>query len=101
MGRSHPRGACVHWAGGNVCLVDGQARGAPGSDGVGTTSQALTLGAIMELGMPQFYECGICGQYHSVDWNGDCRDDLARFNADWLDEEYGWNGWTEVDMPDS
>ena len=53
----------------------------------------------MELGMPQFHLCGICCQYHSVDWNGDCRDDLARFNADWLDEEHGWNGWTEVDMP--
>ena len=38
---------------------------------------------------PQFYECGICGQYHSIKWNGDCRQDNARFNPEDLDAKFG------------
>lgn len=48
---------------------------------------------------PRFYECGICGAMHSADWDGDCRQDDARFDVEMLDERYGINGWTEVDMP--
>lgn len=37
------------------------------------------------------YECGICGAFHYVEWNGDCRDDENRFNsledfADYVEE---------------
>jgi hypothetical protein len=31
------------------------------------------------------YECGICNCYHPWDWNGDCREDAARFGSP---EEY-------------
>lgn len=48
---------------------------------------------------PRFYECGICSQYHSIDWNGDCRQDDARFNPEDLDAKYGSMGWEEVPMP--
>ena len=48
---------------------------------------------------PKFYECGICGAYHSVNWNGDCREDKARHFADELDKQYGLDGWEEVSMP--
>ena len=27
----------------------------------------------------KFYECGICDCYHLWEWNGDCREDAARF----------------------
>ena len=48
---------------------------------------------------PQFYECGICGHFHSAKWNGDCREDAARYTGDWLDKNYGTTGWSEVPMP--
>lgn len=48
---------------------------------------------------PAFYECGICSHWHSADWNGDCREDDARFFSDQLDGKYGSEGWREVDMP--
>lgn len=48
---------------------------------------------------PSFYECGICGHFHSTKWNGDCREDESRFTADVLDETYGKGGWVEVPMP--
>ncbi|KKK64101.1 hypothetical protein LCGC14_2987630 [marine sediment metagenome] len=48
---------------------------------------------------PQFYHCGICDEYHSTQWNGDCREDAARLHPDDLDKRYGFNGWEEVDMP--
>lgn len=53
-----------------------------------------------EVNKPQFYECGICGCWHNVEWNGDCRQDDARFSPDDLDEKYGPLGWDSVDMPD-
>ena len=55
----------------------------------------------MELGKLGFYLCRICGIYHSINWNGDCREDLARFSAEQLDVDYGWDGWVEVDIPGS
>jgi hypothetical protein len=48
---------------------------------------------------PQFYDCGICGAMHWLGWDGDCREDQARFHADDLDKHYGPNGWNEVSMP--
>lgn len=55
---------------------------------------------------PQFYDCGICGHYHPINWDGDCRDDANRFTTDQLDEKYGvgefgkdGDGWEEVPMP--
>lgn len=48
---------------------------------------------------PVFYECGICGHFHSAEWDGDCRQDDARFTADQLDELHGPFEWEEGDMP--
>lgn len=45
---------------------------------------------------PQFFRCGCCDAYHSTQWFGDCRENTARFNAEDLDRQYGWNGWTDV-----
>ncbi len=47
----------------------------------------------------QFYECGICGCYHAIEWNGDCREDAARHAPDELDAKYGGMGWECVEMP--
>lgn len=47
----------------------------------------------------KFYECGICDHWHSINWDGDCREDAARFTADDLDIEYGIFGWDAVEMP--
>lgn len=47
---------------------------------------------------PSYYECGICGHYHPLEWNGDCRDDSNRFTQDELTEKHGMD-WTEVPMP--
>lgn len=30
----------------------------------------------------KFYECGICECLHPWDWDGDCREDAARFFSD-------------------
>jgi len=49
---------------------------------------------------PIYYECGICGHYHPIEWNGDCRDDANRYTQSQLDDEYGQEGWDEVPMPD-
>jgi len=49
--------------------------------------------------LPKFYRCGICDAWHSVQWDGDCREDAARFFADELDKQYGMTGWEEVPMP--
>lgn len=49
--------------------------------------------------LPQFYECGICGAWHSATWDGDCREDAARHFPDDLDVKYGPNGWESVAMP--
>ena len=31
-----------------------------------------------------FFECGCCGQFHPIDFEGDCRDDNNRFTIDEL-----------------
>lgn len=51
--------------------------------------------------LPQFYECPVCGQMHSVNRNPgiDCRDDATRFICDDLDRTYGEHGWREVEDP--
>lgn len=46
-----------------------------------------------------FYDCGICGHYHPIDFNGDCRNDDYRFTQAELDELYGADGWGEAPMP--
>jgi hypothetical protein len=49
---------------------------------------------------PTYYRCGICDHYHSIKWDGDCRENDARFEMDQLDTMHGPLGWDEVDMPD-
>jgi hypothetical protein len=49
---------------------------------------------------PQFYQCGGCGFYHSTGWNGDCREDDARFTSAFLDKQYGDDGWIEIEQED-
>jgi hypothetical protein len=46
---------------------------------------------------PIYYECGTCGNFHPLDWYGDCRDDSMRFTFHDLDELYGENGWDYSD----
>lgn len=46
-----------------------------------------------EEAKPQFSECGCCGAYHRVEFNGDCRNDAERFAPQVLDEKYGVDGW--------
>lgn len=53
----------------------------------------------IEKRLPQYYECGICGHYHSVLWNGDCRQDDARFTLDDIWDKHRQDGWEEVPMP--
>ena len=48
---------------------------------------------------PKFYECGICGHFHFLDFNGDCRDFNCRFTSSDLDGAYGPLNWEEVEMP--
>jgi hypothetical protein len=48
---------------------------------------------------PQFYDCGICGSWHSILWNADCRDDANRFACDEIDEALGAFNWDAVEMP--
>lgn len=47
---------------------------------------------------PRFYECGICGTWHNAEWDGDCREDSARFFPEDLDARYGIDGWEEILM---
>ena len=37
---------------------------------------------------PVYYECGICGYAHPWEWNGDCREDAARFICDPWSNDY-------------
>jgi len=47
----------------------------------------------------EYYQCGICEQYHAQAFNGDCRQDDARFNPEELDQKHGEENWVEVPMP--
>jgi hypothetical protein len=44
-----------------------------------------------------FYECGCCGGYHETCFDGDCRQDDARFTEDQLDTKFGVAGWILVE----
>lgn len=48
---------------------------------------------------PRFYECAICGAMHFETFDGDCRQDDARFFVEQLDAHYDRDGWQEIDMP--
>ncbi len=47
---------------------------------------------------PTFYMCGICDHFHNALWNGDCRQDNARFTISDLHKK--WPKWDEIDMKD-
>lgn len=49
---------------------------------------------------PTYYECGICGAWHNARWEGDCRQDDARFMLEDLDAKHGPDGWEAIDMED-
>lgn len=49
---------------------------------------------------PTFYLCEICGAHHPWGWNGDCRENAARFDYETLDKTFGPNGWDERSMTD-
>jgi hypothetical protein len=44
---------------------------------------------------PTYAECGCCGSYHPLFYNGDCRNDLYRIDNP--DELHGPQGWREVE----
>jgi hypothetical protein len=48
---------------------------------------------------PRYYDCEICGYYHPWEWNGDCRDDAARFTDEELDAKHPL-GWVLLSMDD-
>ena len=52
-------------------------------------------------GLPAYYDCGICGHWHPLMWDGDCREDAYRFTTDEIEAKHGQEGegWGEVDMP--
>lgn len=47
---------------------------------------------------PTYYDCGICGAMHDARWDGDCRQDNARFSLGDLDDMHGESGWNEIGM---
>ena len=59
----------------------------------------IAAGDIVEDAQRTYHDCGICGHYHPIAWDDDCRDDANRFTADQLDEKHGASEWLEVDMP--
>ena len=56
--------------------------------------------------MPEYFECGCCGEFHPVilnpvrprfDFVGpDCRDDENRFTWEQLNAKHGADGWKEL-----
>ena len=54
-----------------------------------------------KIKIPEFYNCGICGHWHPIAWNGDCRDDDNRFTTHAIEANHGneGDGWREVEMP--
>lgn len=57
-----------------------------------------SVAAVKPGAMPTYYECGICSCLHDARWDGDCRQDNARFNLEDLDALHGDNGWNEIAM---
>lgn len=49
--------------------------------------------------MTKFYDCGICGHWHPLEWSGDCREDANRFTTADLDRHWGLDNWDEMEMP--
>jgi hypothetical protein len=49
------------------------------------------------LQKPKYYECGICGQIHPWGFDGDCRDDVNRFNLEDLETRHGVDGFELVE----
>ena len=43
----------------------------------------------------RFYHCGICDYYHREKWDGDCREDAARFDLEKIEQRYR-SAWEEV-----
>lgn len=60
---------------------------------------ASTAGFKQGQGKPQFFFCGICGEWHRVGFDDDCRNDESRFTYDQLDAKYGIGGWVEAPQP--
>ena len=46
----------------------------------------------------RFYECGICDWLHRQDWNGDCREDAARFSPEQIPEDAEVISWEEMQI---
>ncbi len=59
---------------------------------------AATMATVKDARRPTYYDCGICGALHDARWDGDCRQDSARFDPDQLDAKHGVNGWDEIGM---
>lgn len=55
---------------------------------------------VIEVKLPRYYECGICGHNHPWDWDGDCRDDVNRFTDQDLDDKHGPEGYELLGMED-
>lgn len=53
-----------------------------------------------EAAKPKFYECGICGCFHKLEFNKDCRVDNQRYALDQLDAKYGPLGWETAAPPE-
>jgi hypothetical protein len=60
----------------------------------------LALDSRDRRAVPTYYDCGICGHCHNVEWNGDCREDARRHTCDDLDARFGPDGWRLVPMED-
>jgi hypothetical protein len=45
-----------------------------------------------------YYRCGICDHLHDWFWDGDCRENIARFTSDQLNKMHGPTGWREFTM---
>lgn len=53
--------------------------------------------------MPTYVECGCCGHFHRLDYQGDCRNDDERFTFADLDAKHGEGNWdyvTEEELTD-
>jgi hypothetical protein len=40
-------------------------------------------------GKVYYVDCDICGNFHYEDWDGDCRDNTARYTVEELDAKHG------------
>ena len=49
---------------------------------------------------PTYYECGVCGAMHHIEWSGDCREDAVRFDIKDLDARHGSDGWNWIPEQD-